>query len=322
MNGLRNFLPELLALSASSPFVENVNSGLHSARTQIFTRFFPRCGVPDAFASWQEYEDYVRFLYATGSVAEHTQIWWSVRPHLAIPTVEIRICDGQPDLADAQALAAFAASLAARIARAYDEGEPLVDQPHRLIEENIWRAIRYGLSGELIDLERGDVLPARARLERLLEWVGACRRGDRRRAVPRDPGAKRGRAPDRPVRGGRDARADLRRAGGGARPWLTSRSSPSSELLDALAQLKVSDLLVQTLSTISSLAYHRLSEEHRDLEQVRLAIEALRALLPVLSASLPPELLRDFEQVTANLQLAYAARRRSRPPESGTPGAL
>ena len=77
-------------------------------------------------------------------------------------------------------------------------------------------------------------------------------------------------------------------------------------LLEALAQLQVSDLLVQTLSTVSSLAYHRLSEEHRDLEQVRLAIEALRALVPVLSASLPPELLRDFEQVTANLQLAYA----------------
>jgi hypothetical protein len=78
------------------------------------------------------------------------------------------------------------------------------------------------------------------------------------------------------------------------------------ELLAALAQLQVSELLVQTLSTVSSLAYHRLSEEHRDLEQVRLAIEALRALVPVLSGSLPPELVRDFEQVTANLQLAYA----------------
>jgi len=171
VNGLRNLLPELLTLSASSPFVENVNTGLHSARTQIFTRFFPRCGVPDPFASWQAYEDYVRFLYETGSVTEHTQLWWSVRPHLAIPTVEIRICDGQPDPTEAQALAAFATSLAARIARAHDEGEPLVDQPHRLIEENLWRAIRYGLSGELIDLERGEVLPARARLERLLEWV-------------------------------------------------------------------------------------------------------------------------------------------------------
>ena len=79
------------------------------------------------------------------------------------------------------------------------------------------------------------------------------------------------------------------------------------ELLDALRQLKVSDLLVQTLSTVSSLAFHRLGEEHRDLEQVRLSIEALRALVPVLEGSVPPELVRDFEQVTANLQLAYAA---------------
>ncbi len=78
-------------------------------------------------------------------------------------------------------------------------------------------------------------------------------------------------------------------------------------LLEALQQLRVSDLLVQTLSTVSSLAFHRLSEEHRDLEQVRLAIEALRALVPVLAGSVPPELSRDFEQVTSNLQLAYAA---------------
>ena len=170
-NGLRNLLPELLALSASSPFVEGVYTGLHSARTQIFTRFFPRCGVPDAFAGWEEYERYIRFLYDTGSIDEHTQLWWSVRPHLTFPTVEIRICDGQPDVGEAQALAAFATSLTARIARAYDEGEPLASQPRRLIEENFWRAIRYGLSGGLIDLERGDVLPARARLERLLEWV-------------------------------------------------------------------------------------------------------------------------------------------------------
>jgi glutamate---cysteine ligase / carboxylate-amine ligase len=171
VDGLRAFLPELLALSASSPFHDGVDTGLHSARTQVFTRFFPRCGVPDAFGSWGSYEDYVRFLYATGSVTEHTQLWWSVRPHLAFPTVEIRICDGQPDPADAIALAAFGTSLAARIARAIDEGEPLAEQPHRLIEENMWRAIRYGLGGELIDLDRGDALPARERLERLLEWV-------------------------------------------------------------------------------------------------------------------------------------------------------
>ena len=169
--GLRNFLPEILALSASSPFVENVNTGLHSARTQIFTRFFPRCGVPDAFDSWDEYERFVRFLFDTGSITEHTQIWWSVRPHLAFPTVEIRVADGQPDLQEAQSLAAFGASLAARIARAYDERSPVEPLPHRLIEENFWRAIRYGLSGELLDFERGEPVPARERIETLIEWV-------------------------------------------------------------------------------------------------------------------------------------------------------
>jgi glutamate---cysteine ligase / carboxylate-amine ligase len=168
---LRNYLPELLALSASSPFVEDVDSGLHSARTEIFTRMFPRCGVPDAFDSWQEWEDYVRFLYETGSITEHTQIWWSVRPHLAFPTVEMRICDGQPTLEEAQALAGFIYALTCRIARALDEGESLPDHPHRLIEENFWRAIRHGLSGELIDLSTGDVRPTREHLERLADWV-------------------------------------------------------------------------------------------------------------------------------------------------------
>jgi len=170
-NGLRNFLPELLALSSSSPFVENVNSGLHSARTQIFTRPFPRCGIPDFYEGWDGFERYVRFLYDTRSIDEHTQLWWSVRPHLAFPTVEIRICDGQPDLAEARSLAALCYALTARIARAIDEREPLPYFEHRLIEENLWRAIRYGLSGELIDLATGEVRPARAHLERLVEWV-------------------------------------------------------------------------------------------------------------------------------------------------------
>jgi carboxylate-amine ligase len=170
-DALRRFLPEILALSASSPFTEEVNSGLHSVRTEIFTRMFPRCGIPDAYGDWQRFEDYVAFLYRTGSVTEHTQIWWSVRPHLAYPTVEIRIADGQPDLAEAQSLAAFAYALAARCARALDEGEPLPSLPHRLLEENLWRATRYGLSGELIDFERGEPVPARARLEQLVEWV-------------------------------------------------------------------------------------------------------------------------------------------------------
>ncbi len=170
-NGLRGFLPELLALSASSPFVEGVFTYLHSARTQIFTRMFPRCGVPDAYDGWTGFDAYVRALYETGSIDEHTQLWWSVRPHLAYPTVEIRICDAQPDAPEAQSLAALCYALAARIARAGDEGEPVPSPPYRLIEENLWRALRYGLSGELIDLETLRVRPARAAIEELIEWV-------------------------------------------------------------------------------------------------------------------------------------------------------
>ena len=170
-NALRGYLPDLLALSGSSPFVEGVFTYLHSARSQIFTRMFPRCGVPDVFADWNEYERYVRFLYDTGSITEHTQLWWSVRPHLAFPTVAIRICDGQPTLEEAQSLSALMYALTARIARALDEGEPLPDHPARLIEENLWRAIRYGISGELIDLVTGEVRPAREALAQLVEWV-------------------------------------------------------------------------------------------------------------------------------------------------------
>jgi carboxylate-amine ligase len=170
-DALRNFLPELLALSGSSPFAEGVFTYLHSARTEIFTRMFPRCGIPDAYGDWRGFEEYARFLYDTGSIDEHTQLWWSVRPHLAFPTVELRIMDAQPDLGDARAVAALAYALAARCARALDEGEPLPSWPNRLLEENLWRAIRWGLSGELLELAERRALPARARLEQLLEWV-------------------------------------------------------------------------------------------------------------------------------------------------------
>ena len=170
-DALRAYLPELLALSASSPFLEHVNTGLHSVRTQIFTRFFPRCGVPDIYGDWSTFEDYARFLYETGSIREHTEMWWSVRPHLAFPTVEIRICDGQPLQEDAISLAAFAYALTARIARALDEGEKLLLPPNRDIEENFWRAIRWGLAGELIDLRTHEVRPTRAAIEELIDWV-------------------------------------------------------------------------------------------------------------------------------------------------------
>jgi carboxylate-amine ligase len=170
-DGLRAFLPELLAYSASSPFVENVNTGLHSARTQIFTRFFPRCGVPDVYGDWRTFERYVRLLFDTGSIGDHTEMWWSVRPHLSFPTVEIRICDAQPLQEEAISLAALTYSLAARVARAIDDGEPPFLPTNREIEENFWRAIRWGLAGELIDLRTHNVRPTRAAIEELIEWV-------------------------------------------------------------------------------------------------------------------------------------------------------
>ena len=98
-------LPTLLAISANSPYVDRIDSGLHSARTQIFTKSFPRCGVPDAFGGWDAWADYVDLLVRTGSIVEFTQLWWSVRPHHAFGTVEVRICDAQTTAPEADALA-------------------------------------------------------------------------------------------------------------------------------------------------------------------------------------------------------------------------
>ena len=213
--------------------MEAVSTGLHSARTQIFTRMFPRCGVPDPYDGWGGFADYVRTLYETGSVDEHTQLWWSVRPHLGFPTIEIRICDAQPRVEEAQSLAAFAYALTARIARAVDEGEPLPDHPHRMIEENFWRAIRHGLSGELIDLATLRVRPARAALEELVAWMLPV--ADELGVTPylKVPGGERRRAADREARGRRDARGDLRRAGrGDGRGRLTQPSAADDSLVD------------------------------------------------------------------------------------------
>src|SRR6185312_15859474 len=170
-SALRSVLPELLAAACSSPWLEGRHTHLQSTRTQIFTRFFPRCGIPDRLASWDEYDRFVRFLIATRSIREHTEIWWSVRPHQAFPTVEVRICDAQPEFSRAVALAGLMTALSAHYARAFDEGRPLPAHPGWMLEENLWRAIRWGMTGELIDLDAGMAVPARARLEALVDEV-------------------------------------------------------------------------------------------------------------------------------------------------------
>jgi carboxylate-amine ligase len=172
---LRELLPTLLAVSANSPFLDGRDTGLHSARSQIFTRSFPRCGIPDTFGGWDAFARYVDFLVRTGSIVEYTQVWWSVRPHFAFGTVEVRICDAQGTASESEALIALILTCVAQAARDLDEGVPHDSQPPRLIEENMWRAIRYGLDGELIDLSSGDTVPAAAAAERLLAWTAPVR---------------------------------------------------------------------------------------------------------------------------------------------------
>jgi carboxylate-amine ligase len=174
-DAMRPLLPTLLAASANSAFVEGSFSGLHSARTQLFTKSFPRCGVPDFFGDWRTYENYVRLLVSTNSITEHTQIWWSVRPHLGFGTVEVRIMDAQSRGEESTALAALATACVAQAALDYDEGIRPEAIPSRLIEENVWRAVRYGLDGKLIDFSVRRERSSRQAVERLLEWCAPAR---------------------------------------------------------------------------------------------------------------------------------------------------
>jgi glutamate---cysteine ligase / carboxylate-amine ligase len=172
---LRPVLPLLLAISANSPFLDGRDSGLHSARTQSFTRSFPRCGIPDSFGGWRAYREYIEFLIRVRSIVEFTQVWWSVRPHFSFGTVEVRICDVQATARESDALAALMVACIAQAVRDADEGQPFEDPAPRMIEENMWRAIRFGLDGRLIDLVRAQEYPAREAIERLLAWTAPVR---------------------------------------------------------------------------------------------------------------------------------------------------
>jgi carboxylate-amine ligase len=171
-NALRSIVPELTAASASSPWLDGRLTHLRSTRTQTFTRMFPRCGIPDVFETWADYDGFVRFLLETGSIREHTEIWWTIRPHQAYGTVEIRACDALPDINESIALCALQVALVARFARLYDEGRPLPILEGRYIEENVWRSIRWGLDRELIDFATMAAVPSRDRLKALVEACG------------------------------------------------------------------------------------------------------------------------------------------------------
>jgi carboxylate-amine ligase len=172
---LRPVLPLLLSISANSPYLDARDSGLHSARSQAFTKSFPRCGIPDAFGSWTAFREYIEFLIRTDSIEEYTQVWWSIRPHLTFGTVEVRICDAQTTASEAEALGSLIVASVAQALRDVDEGVPFTDPPGRFVEENFWRAIRHGQDGALLDLDRGETFPAAAAVERLLAWTAPVR---------------------------------------------------------------------------------------------------------------------------------------------------
>jgi carboxylate-amine ligase len=172
---LRGLLPALLAASANSPFLDGRDTGLHSVRTEIFTRVFPRCGVHEPFGGWSDYADFIELLVRTNSIVEATQLWWSVRPHHTFGTVELRICDAQTGGEESLALAALIAACIAQSAIDHDEGRLPAPMRQREIEEKLWRAIRHGMDGELIDFDRGREVPAREAVEALVAWTAPAR---------------------------------------------------------------------------------------------------------------------------------------------------
>ena len=172
---LRPVLPELLAISANSPFLDGADSGLHSARTQIFTKSFPRCGIPADWGDWATYASFVDLLVRTNSIVEATQLWWSVRPHHRYGTVEVRICDAQSTAEESTAIAGLAVACVAQAAMDYDDGVRIESPPPRLVEENFWRAIRYGLDGRMIDIERLEEFPSGALPDRVMAWTAPAR---------------------------------------------------------------------------------------------------------------------------------------------------
>jgi glutamate---cysteine ligase / carboxylate-amine ligase len=172
---LRGLLPPLLALSANSPFLDGQDTGLHSVRSEIFTRTFPRCGVPEPFGDWATYADFIDLLTSTQRIVESTQLWWSVRPHHAFGTVEVRICDAQTRGAEAFNLAAMMVACVAQAALDFDDGALAAPLRQREIEENLWQAIRWGLDGSQIDFPQRRVVETAAALEGVLEWTDPAR---------------------------------------------------------------------------------------------------------------------------------------------------
>lgn len=169
MNVVRYMLPHILCLSTSSPFWMGRNTGLKSYRSTIF-RNFPRTGIPRIFGSWSEYHDLVEMMARTRCIPDASKIWWDVRPHHAFPTLEIRICDICTRVDEAICLAAILQAIVAKVWKLRRDNLTFRLYPSELIEENKWRAVRYGLDGKMVDLGRQEELPARTLIREIVEW--------------------------------------------------------------------------------------------------------------------------------------------------------
>ena len=169
-NQVRYFLPHILAISTSSPFWLGRNSGLKSIRSEIFKRF-PRTGIPGAFRSYAAFQSYVDLLVKTGCIDNAKKIWWDVRAHPFFDTVEVRVCDMTTRIDDTVAVAALIQALMGKLYLLYRRNLAFREYSRALIEENKWRAVRYGLDGQLIDFGKMEQVPVRALIGELLDFV-------------------------------------------------------------------------------------------------------------------------------------------------------
>ena len=170
MNMVRYFLPHLLALSTSSPFWMGRNTGLKSFRTTVFRRF-PRTGIPEVFESWSEYENFINLLVKLNCIDTGKKIWWDVRPHPTYGTLEFRMFDTATRVEEAVAIAALTQAIIVKLHRLYTHNQSWRLYRRALIEENKWRAARYGIEGKLIDFGREAEVPVRELMLELMELI-------------------------------------------------------------------------------------------------------------------------------------------------------
>jgi carboxylate-amine ligase len=170
MNAARYFLPHVLALSTSSPFWLGINTGLKSYRSEVFKKF-PRTDIPDHFDSYHAYQRYVDLLLKTNSIGNPKKIWWDIRPHPYFPTLEFRVCDIPTRVDDTVAIAALFQAIVAKLNKLIDKNLGFRLYRRMLIQENKWRAVRYGLDGKLIDFGKQTEVPVRDLIHELLEFV-------------------------------------------------------------------------------------------------------------------------------------------------------